>query len=600
MAEAAASAAQAQRWVLKSPAHLGYLDVLRAQFPDLHIVHMHRDPRTTIASGASLNATLHAMHADTVDRHRVGAQWLERMGWTNDRAMAVRDGWQDDTAVVTDIAFDDAVADPIGQVARVYDAVGLPLQPRPPRTRCGAGWPGVPARRHARPTAWRITACVPSRSTSDSRCTTNVSAVRRTVRSNAVPDDPVSTASQREQELAALELIEHPIVKAAYRTVAETWLGRAKASDAMRERFDESFAEVMFSAAVWSSNQDKLRPKVSCITRLAHPVDGRRIPGSRWGIDNPDSVYRVIPISGDERYEIHGRVGQHRMTENYFTLWDAHMGTVDVLNGRTMAVDSDGSFTITVDADPANGRPNHVQTSAEAHEFYIRDVLLDWGRDDPNHIEVQRLGGPPVTPARTLDEQAEATAAMMDYFANFTGKLSHGVYKMPANHFNLAWSADKVGAMRNQVYVMGRFELDPDEAFVVDLSDGGAEYFTVPLSNIWGTTLDLVDRTGSLNKAQSVANEDGTYSYVISPVDPGVANWIDSDGLREAILTLRMAEFGETGPARRPRGARGRVVKLDQLDAEVPHLPRVSAQQRATRTGRRRKAYLRRLPEGTV
>jgi hypothetical protein len=116
-----------QRWVLKSPAHLGYLDLLRNQFPDLHIVHMHRDPRTTIASGAGLNATLHAMHADTVDLHRVGAQWLQRMGWTNDRAMSVRERWSDDTALVTDIAYDNAVADPIGQVARVYDAVGLPL-----------------------------------------------------------------------------------------------------------------------------------------------------------------------------------------------------------------------------------------------------------------------------------------------------------------------------------------------------------------------------------------------------------------------------------------------------------------------------------------
>lgn len=414
-----------------------------------------------------------------------------------------------------------------------------------------------------------------------------------------MPEDPVATASQHEQELAALELIEHPTVKAAYRTVAETWLGRAKASDAMRERFDGAFAEVMFSAAMWSSNQDKLRPKVSCITRLAHPVNGRRIPGSRWGIDNPDSVYRVIPISGDERYEIHGRVGEHRMTENYFTLWDANMGTVDVLNGRTMRVDSDGSFTITVDSEPANGRPNHVRSTPAAHEFYIRDVLLDWGRDDPNHLEVQRLGAPASTPARTLDEQAEATAAMMDYFANFTGKLSHGVYKMPANQFSLAWSADKIGAMRNQVYVMGRFDLGPDEAFVVDLNDGGAEYFTVPLSNVWGTTLELVDRTGSLNKAQSVPNQDGAYTYVISPVDPGVANWIDSDGLREAILTLRMAEFGENGP-REDLGARGRVVKLDRLDAEVPHLARVSPQQRAAQLAERRKGYLRRLPEGTI
>jgi hypothetical protein len=412
-------------------------------------------------------------------------------------------------------------------------------------------------------------------------------------------EDAVATASQHAQELAALELIEHPTVKAAYRNVAETWLGRAKASQAMRQRFDDAFAEVMFSAAVWSSNQDKLRPKVSCITRLAHPVDGHRIPGSRWGIDNPDSVYRVIPISGDERYEIHGQVGKNRMTENYFTLWDAHMGTVDVLNGRTMQVDSDGSFTITVDAEPANGRPNHVRATAEAHEFYIRDVLLDWGRDDPNHFEVQRLGGPPGTPARTLDEQAEATAAMMAYFADFTGKLSHGVYKMAPNHFNLAWSADKVGAMRNQVYVMGRFDLAEDEAFVVDVSDGGAEYFTVPLSNIWGTTLDIVSRTGSLNKAQSAANDDGTYTYVISPVDPGVTNWIDSDGLREGILTLRMAEFGEAGP-REDLGARGRVVKLDRLDAEVPHLPRVNSAQRTAQLADRRTSYLRRLPEGTA
>lgn len=412
-------------------------------------------------------------------------------------------------------------------------------------------------------------------------------------------DHPVATAAQHDHELAALELTAHPTVQAAYSSVAENWLSRAKPSAAMRERFDAAFAEVMFSGAVWSSNQDPLRPKVTCITRLAHPLAGRTIPGTRWGIDNPDSVYRVIPISGDERYEIRGRVGEHRMTENYFTLWDANMGTVDVLNGRTMEVESDGSFTITVDPEPANGRPNHVRSAPEAHEFYIRDVLLDWGRDDPNHLTVERLGGPPAGSARTLDEQAEATAAMMAHFANFTGKLSHGVYKMPANHFDLAWSADRAGAMRNQVYVMGRFDLRPDEAFVVDVDDGGAEYFTVPLSNIWGTTLEIVDRTGSLNKAQSYPGEGGGYTYVISATDPGTRNWIDTDGLNEGILTLRMAEFGPDGP-REDLGARGRVVKLDDLDAEVPGLDRVTPEERAGELAARRAAYLRRLPEGTV
>ena len=175
---------------------------------------------------------------------------------------------------------------------------------------------------------------------------------------------PVATAEQHAHELAALELLDHPTVRAARESVAETWLSRAKASDAMRERFEAAFDEVMFSAAVWSSNQDPLRPKVTTITRLEHEVEGRRVPGTRWGIDNPDSVYRVIPVSGDERYEIRGRVGEHRMTENYFTLWDADMGTVDVLDGRRMLVEDDGSFLITVDADPANGRPNHVRSTS--------------------------------------------------------------------------------------------------------------------------------------------------------------------------------------------------------------------------------------------
>ncbi len=117
----------ADRWVLKTPAHLGYLRELRNRFPDLHLVHMHRDPLETIPSGASLNATLWAMHADAVDRREVGAEWIDRMGWTNDRSIEVRAAWGDDPSLVTDIAFEEAVADPFGQIERVYAAIGVDL-----------------------------------------------------------------------------------------------------------------------------------------------------------------------------------------------------------------------------------------------------------------------------------------------------------------------------------------------------------------------------------------------------------------------------------------------------------------------------------------
>ncbi len=111
-------------FVLKTPDHLGYLDVLLAEFPDAHIVHSHRDPVSVITSGASLNTTLWRTHCgDDVDAHEVGRQWLERMGWSCDRAMAARDAIP--ATQVSDVAFVDAMADPIGTAGTVLAAVGL-------------------------------------------------------------------------------------------------------------------------------------------------------------------------------------------------------------------------------------------------------------------------------------------------------------------------------------------------------------------------------------------------------------------------------------------------------------------------------------------
>jgi hypothetical protein len=415
-----------------------------------------------------------------------------------------------------------------------------------------------------------------------------------------VHDHPVATTEQHAHEKAALALWAHPTVAQAREQIGAEWLAKAEPSATQRACFDWAFKEVMFSAVIWSSNQDPGYPKVTCITRLEHEVDGLRIPGSRWGIDNPDTIYRVIPISGDDRYQIRGRVGEHRMTENYFTLWDADMGTTGLLNGHDLVTDSDGSFVVTVDSDPAGGRPNHVQSGPAAHEFYIRDVMLDWAEDDPNELEIVRLGSAPDSAPLTTDELARRAADYMRKFADFSYGLSGGMTRGRPNRFHLAHSADAGGALRNQVYVGGHFLLEDDEAFVIDINDGGAGYFTVPISNVWGTTMGIRDRTGSLNKAQSEPNADGTWTYVVSNTDPGVHNWVDACGLTDGILTLRMAEF----PGQRPTddlGASGRLVKLADLESVLPTGTReVGPQDRAKQLADRSAAYNRRLPEAAA
>ena len=65
-------------------------------------------------------------------------------------------GWSDESERCTDIEFTDAVADPIGQVARVYDAVGFAADVRQPNRRCAAGWQSVRAKPLARRTRQEI------------------------------------------------------------------------------------------------------------------------------------------------------------------------------------------------------------------------------------------------------------------------------------------------------------------------------------------------------------------------------------------------------------------------------------------------------------
>ncbi len=118
-----------ERWVLKTPAHLGYLDTLLSVFPDAVVIHVHRHPLETIPSGASLNFTLWKMHCDRPDPALVGRQWLERMTWSTRRALAFRAATPDESERFIDVSYRDAVSDPIGSAERILGSLGLATLP---------------------------------------------------------------------------------------------------------------------------------------------------------------------------------------------------------------------------------------------------------------------------------------------------------------------------------------------------------------------------------------------------------------------------------------------------------------------------------------
>jgi len=114
-----------ERWVLKTPGHLGYLDTLLRVFPGALVVQTHRDPVQTIPSAASLNRSLWRLSSDAVDDRELARQWQQRMAWAVRRCLASRERIPE--RQIADVWFLDALAKPLEVVAQIYGRFGIPL-----------------------------------------------------------------------------------------------------------------------------------------------------------------------------------------------------------------------------------------------------------------------------------------------------------------------------------------------------------------------------------------------------------------------------------------------------------------------------------------
>lgn len=334
---------------------------------------------------------------------------------------------------------------------------------------------------------------------------------------------------------------------------------------------------------------------------LVLPVEGVMI-------DNPDNIYRGIPIDGAASYVIEGRVIHPAPVQQTMVLHNEKSGadpnqkvkSQEVENGAvsldTIPIAHDGTFTVTVDASPANGRTNHLQSDPAARDAYIlvRDTIPDWSRQNPVQLSVKRVAGPPVKPPRSDAELAAKAAALTGsvgrYFMTWAKQRFYaGAPNTFAHQFDRAsgWGFIKCGWYR----------LEPDEALVVTLDRRSAAYLGFQLSDAWGQgqTSEYLANLGSLSGDQARANADGSYTYVISAGDPGVHNWLDTAGLKVGTYCARWQALPQgvtsAGAARSMT-----VVKLAGLDSALPpETVRVAPEQRKAQIEQRRRDYARRL-----
>lgn len=120
----------AERWVLKSPAHIWCLDALLAEYPDALLVQTHRDPLRIVASLASLVCLLRRMTCDDPNVPEIAAEWGDYIVEGLDRSVTARQDGTVSPDRVVDVQFGAFMADPFATIRSVYEALGFELPDR--------------------------------------------------------------------------------------------------------------------------------------------------------------------------------------------------------------------------------------------------------------------------------------------------------------------------------------------------------------------------------------------------------------------------------------------------------------------------------------
>jgi len=119
----------ADRWVLKSGAHLWALPALVAEYPDAWFIQTHRDPLRVVASLSSLFATVRRTGSDEVTIAQVADDWTDPILDALDRAVTARTDGTVPADRVVDIQYATLVVDPLATIRELYARWDLELRP---------------------------------------------------------------------------------------------------------------------------------------------------------------------------------------------------------------------------------------------------------------------------------------------------------------------------------------------------------------------------------------------------------------------------------------------------------------------------------------
>ncbi|HIF92584.1 MAG: hypothetical protein ABGX04_10835 [Myxococcales bacterium] len=273
----------------------------------------------------------------------------------------------------------------------------------------------------------------------------------------------------------------------------------------------------------------------------------RRIvtPSRKLTGDNPDAIYFDAPIDSRYAYVVRGNMND----AVYFSMSiekgaeDGHLpkATDGVINDTEIDVDRDGLFSVYLGGAPRERNwlalGKNASRVTTRHYFELEspaaldpgceprmkiECLSDFATPEPLRDEEVSAGIRRVCNAvrtRTLEMPQLAGDEMPPFMS-----VVPNVFPVPVTPGNFGLAA------ADAHYSMAPFLIGPDEALVMTGRWPDCRFANVCLWNRFQQTFDYINRGVSLNRKQTKLDDDGCFRMVLAHQDPGLPNWLDTEG----------------------------------------------------------------------
>jgi hypothetical protein len=312
-------------------------------------------------------------------------------------------------------------------------------------------------------------------------------------------------------------------------------------------------------------------PERPLFTRIVSP--SRKVLG-----DNPDALYYWTRIDGRRAYRVRGAIDGATYTS--FTVHGADPAggsmerVVSDVNDSQLAIAPDGTYELVLAPERHDG--NWIPTAADAtsvitRHYFERPVSIAADPQAGVRLRIDPVHPPAPPPPWSDAAAADGLERVARYVrANTLGMPAPGqgpdhafvsrvpnVLPKPASF--RASGAETLGAVDIH-YAMAPWLLQPEQALVMEGRLPPCRFANVVLWNMHMQTLEYRFRRTSLNRAQIRFAGDGTSRIVVAHRDPGVPNWLDTEGHGLGVVFWRILL-----PEAEPDLIRCRVVDVAEL-----------------------------------